>query len=141
MNPAVKMITFLVAIFFAAQIVLPLPAATEEETIMIDEKNLVVMPCKYVSKRIVTEAVFLDTSDNLLDDMFNSTQTRFSSKEYINFRTIEHQIMRYFIHFKDADIIPTLNEGDKIIITGVVTSCADEMAWIKVDSVIRAPVE
>ena len=108
---------------------------------MIDEKNLVIMPCKYVNKRIVTEALFLDTSSNLLDDMFNNMKTRFDSRYYLNFRTIDNAVMRYFIHLKKADIIPTLNEGDKIIITGVVSSCADGMAWIDVDSVIRAPSE
>ena len=141
MNHILKAIVFTIALSMALSAVLPLSVSAEEEALMIDEKNLVVMPCKYVGKRIVTEALFLDTSDNLLDDMFNDMKTRFDSRYYLNFRTIDNAVMRYFIHLRSADIIPTLEEGDKIIITGVVTSCADRKAWVEADSVIRAPSE
>ena len=139
MNCMRKAIVFIAAVCLAFTIFLPISVTAGEAPLMIDEKNLVIMPCKYVNKRIVTEALFLDTSDNLLDDMFNDMKTRFDSRYYLNFRTIDNAVMRYFMHLKNADIIPTLNQGDKIIITGVVTSCADGMAWVEVDSVIRAP--
>ena len=139
MNCMRETIVFIAAVCLAFTVLLPRTISAEEEALMIAEKNLVIMPCKYVNKRIVTEARFLDTSNNLLDDMFNNMKTRFDSRYYLNFRTIDNAVMRYFIHLKKADIIPTLKEGEKIIITGVVNSCADGMAWIEVDSVIRAP--
>jgi hypothetical protein len=139
MNRIVKTLAFVTAVFLAFTVYFSFAEAAQEETLMIDEKNLVIMPCKYVGKRIVTEALYLDTSENLLNDMFNDMKTRFDSRYYLNFRTIDNAVMRYFIHLKKADIIPTLDEGDKIIITGVVTSCADGKAWVDVDSVIRAP--
>ena len=139
MNRIGKAIVFAAVLCLAFTILLPFSISADEEALMIDEKNLIIMPCKYVNKRIVTEALFLDTSTNLLDDMFNDMKTRFDSRYYLNFRTVDNAVMRYFIHLKNADIIPTLNQGDKIIITGEVTSCADNMAWVEVDSVIRAP--
>ena len=47
----------------------------------------------------------------------------------------------YFIKQSQADIIPTLKTGDKIIISGFVTSCADIHAWIEVDSIRKVPSE
>ena len=102
----------MVAMWVALIMLLPVPVEAEDEPVMIDEKHLSVMPCKYVSKRIVTEARFMDTSTNLLDDMFNDMKTRFDARTYLNFRTIDQPIMRYFMPMKKADIIPTLNHGD-----------------------------
>ena len=38
-----------------------------------------------------------------------------------------------------AEIIPTLKAGDKIIISGFVTSCEDKRPWIEVESVAKVP--
>ena len=107
----------------------------------ISEKNLAMMPCKYVGKSIATEALFMDVSTTLLDDVHHDAKTRFDSKKYINFRTIGHGMYHYFMRQTKADIIATLKEGDKIVISGKVTSCADKHAWIDVDSVVKAPTE
>jgi hypothetical protein len=139
MNCGLRIMVFMAAMCVAVTMLLPVSTEAEEEAVMIDEKNLSIMPCKYVSKRIVTEARYMDTSTNLMDDMFNDMKTRFDARTYLNFRTIDQPIMRYFMPLKKADIIPTLKQGDPIVITGVVTSCADDRAWIDVDSVIRAP--
>ena len=139
MNCVSKIMVLVAAIWIALIMLFHVPAKAQDEAVMIHEKNLSIMPCKYINKRIVTEARFMDTSTNLLDDMFNDMRTRFDQRTYLNFRTIDQPIMRYFMPIKKADIIPTLNQGDRIVITGVVTSCADDRAWVDVDSVIRAP--
>jgi hypothetical protein len=103
----------------------------------ISEKNLAMMPCKYVKKSIVTEAQFMDVSTTLLDDSYHDADTRFSSKEYVNFRTLGNGMHHYFIKQTNADIISTLKVGEMIRISGKVTSCADQHAWVDVDSVVR----
>jgi len=113
-------------------------SAEEEEAIMVSEKNLSMMPCKYLHKRIVTEGAFLDVSTSLLDTRFYDKGTEFDARSYINFRTVDEQMFTYFIHQSKADILSALKTGDRIVITGTITSCADKRPWIKVDSVIRA---
>jgi hypothetical protein len=103
----------------------------------VSEKNLAMMPCKYVEKSIVTEAQFMDVSTTLLDDIYHDADTKFSSKEYLNFRTVGNGMHHYFIKQSKADILPTLKVGDMIRISGKVTSCADEHAWVDVDSVVK----
>ena len=122
-------VLFLRPVFLSAQ------ELSGGEGIKVDEKNLSIMPCRYLKKRIVTEAVFMDVSTTLLDDIFHNVDTRFNSREYLNFRTIGNGMYHYFIKQSKADILPTLKEGDRIIISGIVTSCADKHAWIEVDSV------
>ena len=139
MNNGLKSTLLITSICFVANVFLSLSAAAEEEAVMVTEKNLAMMPCKYVEKRIVTEANFMDVSTALLDDYHHDKHTQFDSRSYVNFRTIEEQLLRYFIHSSKADILPSLAEGDRIVITGVVTSCADQRPWVEVDSVIRAP--
>ena len=107
----------------------------------VSEKNLAMMPCKYVKKSVVTEAEFMDVSTTLLDDIYHDADTRFSSEEYINFRTVGNGMHHYFMKQSQADIIPTLKVGDKIRISGKVTSCADQHAWIDVDSVVKVSGE
>jgi hypothetical protein len=95
------------------------------------------MPCPYVKKNIVTEGVFLDASTVILDDWFHDEDTRFSSKDYINFRT--NVIFQYFIKQEKAEFISRLKTGDKIIISGCVKSCDDKRPWVEVDSVVKVP--
>jgi len=109
------------------------------EAITVNEKSLSMMPCRYLNKKIITEAVFMDVSNTLLDDVYHDVDTRFDSREYLNFRTIGNGMYHYFIKQSKADIIPTLKPGDRIIISGKVTSCADRHAWIEVDSVTKVP--
>jgi hypothetical protein len=112
---------------------------SEGEAITVNERNLSMMPCRYLNKKITTEAVFMDVSTTLLDDIYHDVDTRFDSREYLNFRTIGNGMYHYFIKQSKADIIPTLKPGDRIIISGKVTSCADRHAWIEVDSVTKVP--
>lgn len=138
MGFALKMMV-LVLISCIAGLFTPAAATSQEEAVMVTENHLASMPCKYVNKRIVTDAKYMDISTALLDDTHYDRGARFESKKYLNFRTVEEQILTYFIHQNKADILATLQEGDRIVITGVVTSCADKRPWIEVDSVIRAP--
>ncbi|HPD60209.1 MAG TPA: hypothetical protein PKV48_00400 [Thermodesulfobacteriota bacterium] len=107
--------------------------------VKVNEKSLTLMPCIYLKKNIVTEGVYLDASSGILDDWFHDKDTRFSSRDYLNFRT--NLIFQYFIKQEKAEIIPALKAGDKIIISGFVTSCADKRPWIEVDSVVKVPSE
>jgi hypothetical protein len=93
----------------------------------------------YLKKNIVTEGVFIDASSAILDDWFHDKVTRFSSKDYLNFRT--NLIFQYFMKQEKAEILPKLKTGDKIIISGWVTSCEDKRPWIEVDSVVKVPSE
>ena len=138
MGFALKMVV-LILISYIAALFMPPAASSQEEAIMVTEAHLADMPCKYVDKRIVTDAKYMDISTALLNDTHYDKGARFESKGYINFRTVEEQILTYFMRQSKADILATLHEGDRIVITGVVTSCADSRPWIEVDSVIRAP--
>lgn len=104
----------------------------------VSEKNLVMMPCRYLGQSITTEAAFMDVSTTLLDDIFHDADTRFDSKTYLNFRTVENGMSHYFIKQENADILSTLRTGDRIVISGTVKSCADKHPWIEVDSVAKA---
>jgi hypothetical protein len=114
-------------------------AAGEGETVKITEERLNMAPCNYLKKHIVAEGVFLDASTSILDDWFHNRKTRFSSKDYVNFRT--NLIFQYFMQQDKAGIISQLETGDKIIISGWVTSCDDKRPWIEVDSVVKIPRE
>ena len=115
--------------------------AQESGGITVSEKHLAMMPCKYEKQNIVTEAVFMDVSNTLLDDIYHDADTRFSSREYLNFRTMGNGMYHYFIKQNNADILPTLKTGDRIIISGFVTSCADRHAWVEVDSIRKVSSE
>ncbi|MCX8012147.1 MAG: hypothetical protein N3A64_03210, partial [Desulfobacterota bacterium] len=129
-------------LFFSLSGYLYAPESIEGEEIKVDEKTLSMMPCLYLNKRIMTMGVFLDVSNSLLDDWHHDKCTRFSSQEYINFRTIGDNTFQYFMKQKDAvKIIPQLKTGDKIIICGYVKSCADKRPWVEVSSVSKAPAE
>jgi CRISPR/Cas system-associated protein Csx1 len=105
--------------------------------IKVSEESLNLMPCLYLKKKIVTEGVFLDASPAILDDRYHDKNTKFSSKAYLNFRT--NYIFQYFMDEEKAEIIPTLKAGNRIIISGHVTSCEDKRPWVEVDSVVKAP--
>lgn len=128
-----------VIFLFSEPILLSAQEASGVDQITVNEKTLAMMPCLYVKKNIVTEAVFMDVSSTLLDDRFHDVNTRFDSQEYLNFRTIGNGMSYYFIKQKKADIIPTLKAGDKIVISGKVKSCADKHPWIEVNSLVKAP--
>ncbi len=90
------------------------------------------MPCNYLKKNIVTEGVYLDTSTSILDDWYHGRDTRFSSKDYVNFRT--NVIFQYFMKQDKAEIICSLKTGDKIIISGwvsLVRTNARGLRWIQ----------
>jgi hypothetical protein len=103
----------------------------------VSEKNLVMMPCRYLGQAITTEGAFMDVSTTVLDDIYHDVDTRFDSKVYLNFRTIENNMSHYFIKQESADIIATLKTGDRILISGKVKSCADKHPWVEVDSVAK----
>ena len=107
----------------------------------VSENTLILTPCNYLYKNIVTEGVFLDASTAILDDWykFHDKGTRFNSRDYVNFRT--NLIFQYFMRQDKAGSIATLKAGDKVIISGWVTSCDDKRPWIKVDSIVKAPSE
>lgn len=105
----------------------------------VSEKNLVMMPCRYVGQSITTEGAFMDLSSTLLDDIYHDADTRFDSKTYLNFRTVENGMSHYFIKQESADILGTLRTGDRILISGKVKSCADKHPWVEVDSVTKVP--
>jgi len=109
----------------------------------VSENTLILTPCNYLYKNIVTEGVFLDASTAILDDWFalHDKGTRFNSRDYVNFRT--NLIFQYFMRQDKAGIVATLKAGDRVIITGWVTSCDDKRPWIKVDSIVKvkAPSE
>jgi|GEM_PF-1380130 len=129
-------------LFFPLSGYLYAPESIEGEEIKVDEKTLSMMPCLYLKKRIVTEGIFLDVSNSLLDDWHHDKDTQFSSQEYINFRTLGDNTFQYFMKQKDAvGIIPHLKTGDKIIISGYVKSCADKRPWVEVSSVVKVPAE
>lgn len=139
-----KKIIFVAIIFAVLLLSKPLAILAQESTggggeTKVSEKSLTIMPCNYLKKNIVTEGVFIDASSSILDDWFHDQETRFSSKDYLNFRT--NLIFQYFIKQEKAEIIPTLKAGDKIIISGCVTSCEDKRPWIEVDSVVKVPSE
>ena len=139
-----KKIIFVAIIFGVLLLSKPLALLAQESTggggeVTVSEKSLTIMPCMYLKKNIVTEGVFLDASSSILDDWFHDKETRFSSKDYLNFRT--NLIFQYFIKQEKAEIIPTLKTGDKIIISGYVTSCTDKRPWVEVDSVVKIPSE
>jgi len=115
--------------------------AEEFSGITVTEKQLAMMPCKYERQEIVTEAIFMDVSTTLLDDIYHNSDTRFNSREYLNFRTMGSGMHHYFIKQANADILPTLKTGDRIIISGFVTSCLDRHAWVDVDSVRKITSE
>ena len=139
--------TIFVAIIFVALLFCnPLPMLAQESTggeeIKVSEKTLSMMPCLYLKKNIITEGVFLDVSHGQLDDRYHDEEdTRFDSNEYLNFRTLGDNTFQYFIKQKNAAIIPTLKTGDRIIIFGYVTSCADKRPWVEVDSIEKVPSE
>lgn len=136
---------FLIILFgilgFSHALILLAQEPSGEGVVKVSEKHLAMMPCKFVGKKILTEAKFMDVSTTLLDDIYHDLDTRFDSKEYVNFRTIGNGMHHYFIKQSKADIIPTLKVGDRIVISGEVTSCADKNAWIEVDSVAKASTE
>jgi hypothetical protein len=139
-----KKIIFMAIIFGVLMLSKPLALLAQESTggggeAKVSEKSLNMMPCNYLQQNIVTEGVLLDASTSILDDWFHDKKTRFSSKDYVNFRT--NDIFQYFIKQEKAEIISTLKSGDKIIISGCVTSCEDKRPWIEVDSVVKAPSE
>jgi len=115
--------------------------AQDSSGITVTEKHLAMMPCQYEKQEIVTEAIFMDVSTTLLDDIYHNADTRFNSREYLNFRTMGNGMYHYFIKQSNADILPTLKTGDKIIISGFVTSCADRHAWVDVDSIRKVASE
>ena len=137
---------FVVAVIFGVFLFSePLVLLAQESSgsggITVTENHLAMMPCQYEKQEIVTEAVFMDVSTTLLDDIYHDVYTRFNSREYLNFRTMGNGMYHYFIKQSQADIIPTLKTGDKIIISGFVTSCADRHAWVEVDSIRKVPSE
>jgi len=140
-----KKIIFVAIIFGAFLLSKPLAILAQESTdsrgeaISVSEKCLNMQPCNYVKKNIVTEGVYLDTSTSILDDWYHGCDTRFSSKDFVNFRT--NEIFQYFIGQDDTAIICSLKTGDKIIISGQVESCEDKRPWILVNSVVKAPTE
>jgi hypothetical protein len=139
-----KKIIFVAVIFGVLSLSKPLALLAQESTggggeTKVSEKSLTIMPCIYLKKNIVTEGVFIDASSAILDDWFHDKDTRFSSKDYLNFRT--NEIFQYFIKQEKAEIIPTLKAGDKIIISGFVKSCEDKRPWIEVESVAKIPSE
>lgn len=140
-----KKIIFMAIIFGALLFCKPIAMVAQESTggeeIKVSEKTLGMMPCLYVQKNIITEGVFFDVSHGLLDDRYHDKNTRFDSNEYINFRTLGDNTFQYFIKQTKAGIIPTLKTGDKIIIFGYVTSCADKRPWVEVDSIEKVPSE
>jgi hypothetical protein len=135
------MATIFGILLFLAPPLLPTQESYGGEETKVSEKNLSMMPCKYLKKTVITEAVFMDVSVTLLDDVYHDVDTRFDSREYINFRTIGNGMYHYFIKQSKADIIPTLKAGDRIIISGKVKSCEDRHAWMEVDSVVKVVSE
>jgi hypothetical protein len=134
-----RIIAVILGVFLFSQ---PLALLAQDSgTITVSEKHLAMMPCKYEKQNIVTEAVFMDVSNTLLDDIYHDADTRFSSREYLNFRTMGNGMYHYFIKQSDADIIPTLKTGDKVVISGFVTSCVDRHAWVEVDSLRKVSGE
>jgi hypothetical protein len=139
-----KKIIFVAVVFGVLSLSKPLALLAQESTggggeTKVSEKSLNIMPCIYLEKNIVTEGIFLDASTSILDDWFHGKDTRFTSKDYLNFRT--NVIFQYFMKQEKAEIIPKLKTGDKIIISGWVTSCEDKRPWIEVDSVVKVPSE
>jgi len=137
-----KKIIFVAIIFGVLVLSKPVALLAQESTgdggeTKVSETSLTLMPCFYLQKNIVTEGVYLDASTVILDDWFHDTDTRFSSKDYINFRT--NLIFQYFIKQEKAELISTLKTGDKIIISGCVRSCEDKRPWVEVDSVVKVP--
>ena len=137
-----KKIIFVAIIFGVLVLSKPVALLAQESTgdggeAKVSEESLILMPCPYVKKNIVTEGVFLDASTVILDDWFHDEDTRFSSKDYINFRT--NVIFQYFIKQEKAEFISKLKTGDKIIISGCVKSCDDKRPWVEVDSVVKVP--
>ena len=140
-----KKVIFVAIIFGVLSLSKPLSLLAQEATkgdgggTKVSEQSLNLMPCNYLQKDIVTEGVFIDASTAILDDWYHDKDTRFSSRDYLNFRT--NEIFQYFMRQDKAEIIPTLKAGDKIIISGWVTSCSDKRPWIEVDSVVKVPSE
>jgi len=139
-----KKIIFVAVIFGVILLSKPLALLAQESTgggggTTISEKCLNTRPCHYVKNNIVTEGIYLDTSTTILDDWHHGCDTRFSSKDYVNFRT--NEIFQYFMEQSKAGILCPLKAGDKIIISGWVESCEDKRPWILVDSVVKAPSE
>ena len=137
-----KKIIFVAIIFGVLVLSKPVALLAQESTgdggeAKVSEETLTLMPCPYVKKNIVTEGVFLDASTVILDDWFHDEDTRFSLKDYINFRT--NVIFQYFIKQEKAEFISRLKTGDKIIISGCVKSCDDKRPWVEVDSVVKVP--
>jgi hypothetical protein len=138
-----KKIIFVAIIFGVLLLSKPLALlaqeSTGEEKGPVSEKCLNTRPCIYLNKDIVTEGIYLDTSTSILDDWFHDKCTRFSSRDYVNFRT--NDIFQYFMRNDKAAMLCPLKAGDKIIISGWVISCEDKRPWIEVDSVVKAPRE
>src|SRR4030042_2880769 len=138
-----KKIIFVAIIFGVFLLSKPLALLAQESTGEdegpVSEKCLNISPCNYVKKNIVTEGIYLETSTSVLDDWFDGCDTRFSSKDYVNFRT--NEIFHYFMRQDNAAIICSLKAGDKIIISGWVESCEDKRPWIGVNSVVKVPSE
>ena len=139
-----KKTIFVAVIFGVLLLSKPIALLAQESTggggeTKVSEKSLIIMPCNYLKKNIVTEGVFIDASSAILDDWFHDQETRFSSKDYLNFRT--NLIFQYFMKQEKAEIISTLKAGDKIVISGFVKSCSDKRPWIEVESVVKVPSE
>ncbi|WAC08987.1 MAG: hypothetical protein OS130_07355 [Thermodesulfobacteriota bacterium] len=140
-----KKIIFVAIIFGAFLLSKPLAILAQESTnsggeaISVSEKCLKEGPCCYLGKYIVTEGVYLDTSTAILDDWYHGCDTRFSSRDFLNFRT--NEIFQYFMEQCKAELICPLKAGDKITISGWVESCEDKRPWILVNSVVKAPSE
>ena len=138
-----KKIIFVAIIFGVLLLSKPLAllaqGCTGEEEGPVSEKCLNTRPCLYLGKHIVTEGVYIDTSTSILDDWHHDKCTRFSSKEYVNFRT--NDIFQYFMKNDIAGTLCPLKAGDKIIISGCVRTCEDKRPWVEVDSVVKAPRE
>jgi len=138
-----KKIIFVAIIFGVLLLSKPLALFAQESTGgeegLVSEKCLNIRPCHYVDKNIVTEGIYIDTSTSILDDWYHGCDTRFSSKDYVNFRT--NEIFQYFMEKEKAGILCPLKAGDKIIISGRVESCEDKRPWILVGSVVKAPRE
>ena len=104
-----KKIIFVAVIFGVLSLSRPLSLLAQESTggggeTKVSEKSLNIMPCNYLEKNIVTEGVFLDASTAILDDWYHDKDTRFSSRDYLNFRT--NEIFQYFMKQEKADNHP-----------------------------------
>jgi hypothetical protein len=138
-----KKIIFVAIIFGVLLLSKPLALLAQESTGgeegPVSEKCLNTKPCCYLGKYIVTEGIYLDTSTSILDDWHHSKCTRFSSKDYVNFRT--NEIFQYFLEQCKAEMICPIKTGDKVTISGWVMSCEDKRPWIEVDSVVKVSSE